>query len=134
MQQRSFMLLIALVCAFAANAQTGGGTSTSPLNPVAEVFYFHFNARCTTCRTVESEARSDVESLYGGTVSFRAVNLDDDSNAVLAEKLEVSSQTLLIVKGDKKVNITNEGFLYAVSNPEKLKSIIKEKIDELLIP
>ena len=37
----------------------------------------------------------------------------------MGEKLGVNSQTLLIVKGDQKINITNEGFLYAVSQPQK---------------
>jgi len=37
-----------------------------------------------------------------------------------------------LVKGDQKINLTNEGFLYAVTNPTKLKSIIKEKVDGLL--
>ena len=46
--------------------------------------------------------------------------------------MDVSGQTLLIVSGDTKINITNEGFMNAHSNPEKLKQIIKEKIDLLL--
>jgi hypothetical protein len=46
--------------------------------------------------------------------------------------LGVSGQTLLLVKGSKQVNLTNEAFLYAVTNPEKYKAIIKEKVDELL--
>jgi len=49
-----------------------------------------------------------------------------------AEELGVSGQTLLIVSGDIKINITNEAFMYARSKPEKLKQVIKEKIDPLL--
>jgi len=37
----------------------------------------------------------------------------------------------LVVKGNKKVNLTNEGFMYARTNPKKFKSIIKEKVDKL---
>jgi hypothetical protein len=70
--------------------------------------------------------------LYKGEVTFQAVNLDDASSKALAEKLQVSGQTLLLVKGDTKINITNEGFMYARSNPEKFKTIIKEKVDGLL--
>jgi hypothetical protein len=96
-----------------------------------EAYYFHFSSRCVTCKTVEAEAKADIESLYGGKVSFKAVNLDDEASKALAEKLQVSGQTLLLVKGNIKINITNEGFMYARSNPEKFKAVIKEKIDGL---
>ncbi|HEY9122727.1 MAG TPA: hypothetical protein VIO15_00200, partial [Bacteroidales bacterium] len=78
------------------------------------------------------EAKESIAALYGDKVSFQSVNLDEASSKALAEKLKVSGQTLLIVKGDTKINITNEGFMYARSNPEKLRSVIKEKVDELL--
>jgi len=49
-----------------------------------------------------------------------------------AEKIGVAGQTLVIVKGETKINLTNEGFMYARSNPGKLETLIKEKIDPLL--
>ena len=73
-----------------------------------------------------------MESLYDGKVSFQAINLEDDANKAIVEKLKISGQTLLLVKGDTKINLTNEGFMYAVNNPVKFKSIIKEKVDGLL--
>jgi phage portal protein BeeE len=97
-----------------------------------EAYYFHNATRCETCRTVESEAKSDLKELYGDKVTFQALNLEDKTAQTIAKKLEVSGQTLLIVKGDQKINLTNEGFLYAVTNPVKFKSIIKEKVDPLL--
>lgn len=102
-----------------------------------EVYYFHFTARCHTCRNVEAKAKESVETLYSGLVqkgkiSFQSVNLDDESSKALAQKLNVYGQTLLIVKGDTKINLTNEGFMYANSDPDKFKAIIKEKIDALL--
>ena len=122
------MMLGSLSC----NAQTNKKEATSNSSAKVEAYYFHFTGRCVTCKTVEAEAKADIESLYSGKVSFQAVNLDDASSKTLAEKLKVSGQTLLIVKGNTKINLTNEGFLYARSNPEKLKSIIKEKVDGLL--
>jgi hypothetical protein len=97
-----------------------------------EAFYFHNEARCVTCKTVEAETKADLKSLYGDQVSFTALNLEDDATTPIAKQLKVSGQTLLLVKGDKKVNITNEGFMYARTNPAKFKSIIKEKVDGLL--
>jgi len=103
-----------------------------------ETYYFHFTARCTTCKTIEAEAKKDLEALYPnqvkqGLITFQSLNLEEAPNKALAEKLGVSGQALMLVKGDQKINITNEGFLYAVSKPEKFKEIINEKVDGLMI-
>lgn len=102
-----------------------------------EVYYFHMTTRCVTCKTVEAEARKNIEILYAdqvktGKISFTALNLEEATGKSVSEKLGVNSQTLLIVKGDQKINITNEGFLYAVSQPEKFKEVIKSKVDPLI--
>jgi hypothetical protein len=138
--KRSLFIVIALVAMNfgSCNAQPAvkANVATSTGNNV-EVYYFHFTTRCNTCRTVESEAHKNVEILYAdlvksGKISFTAVNLDEANGKELGDKIGVSGQTLLIVKGDQKINITNEGFLYAVSKPDKLREIMKEKIDPLV--
>ncbi len=73
-----------------------------------------------------------LKSFYGDKIPFSSVNLDEAYGKALAKKLGVAGQTLLIVKGETKINITNEGFMYARNNPDKFKSIIKEKIDPLV--
>src|SRR5664280_1579081 len=110
------ILLITLV-GISCNAQT----NQKPASPVSkngniEVYYFHMTTRCVTCKTVEAEARKNVEMLYAdqlksGKISFNALNLEEATGKSMGEKLGVNSQTLLIVKGDQKINITNEGFL-----------------------
>lgn len=117
---------------WSCNAQTDKKDAKSYASDKVEAYYFHFTARCVTCKTVEAEAKADIENLYGGKVTFQSINLDEDSGKALAEKLQIAGQTLLIVKGDTKINITNEGFMYARSNPEKFKAIIKEKVDPLV--
>lgn len=97
-----------------------------------EAYYFHNATRCTTCKTVEAEAKADLKELYGDKVTFQALNLEEKSTDAIAKKLKVSGQTLLVVKGDKQVNLTNEGFLYAVTDPDKFKAKIKEKVDPLV--
>jgi len=97
-----------------------------------EVYYFHNTRRCATCQAVETESEKAVNELYGDKVSFQAYNLEDKTGEEKADELGVSGQTLLIVKGDEKINITNEAFMHARKNPEKLKKIIQEKIDPLV--
>lgn len=97
-----------------------------------EVYYFHFSRRCATCKTVEEVTKNAVNELYGEKVPFTAVNLDEPEGEKKGEEIGVNSQSLLIVSGDTKIDITSEGFMNARSNPDKLKQVIKEKTDPLL--
>ncbi|MEA2105412.1 MAG: nitrophenyl compound nitroreductase subunit ArsF family protein [Bacteroidota bacterium] len=96
-----------------------------------EVFYFHYTRRCATCNAVEDVTKEAIEEYYGDDVFFKSYNLDEADGKEKAEEIGISGQTLIIVNGDNKINITNEGFMNARTNPEKLKQIIKEKIDSL---
>lgn len=125
-------ILVMIMGCWSCNAQTAKKDVRPNTSDKVEAYYFHFSSRCVTCKTVEAEAKADIESLYGGKVSFQAINLDEESSKALAEKLKIGGQTLIIVKGDTKIDITNEGFMYARSNPEKFKAIIKEKVDPLV--
>lgn len=130
----ALITLIGISC----NAQTNQKSAPAVTkNGDVEVYYFHMITRCVTCRTVEAEARKNIEMLYAdqvkaGKISFTALNLEEASGKSMGEKLGVNSQTLLIVKGDQKINITNEGFLYAVSQPQKFTEVMKSKIDPLI--
>lgn len=130
--KRVFFLSFALmILSSLCNAQTSKKETASSENQF-EAYYFHNTSRCVTCKAVEAEAKADLESLYGDQVTFKVLNLEDDATKPIAEKLQVSGQTLLVVKGDKKINMTKEGFMYARTNPAKFKTIIKEKVDGLL--
>lgn len=134
MKQKSQILLIAfiLMSVFSCDAKETAKTAVPAKAGKVSAYYFHFTTRCITCKTVEAEAIADLKVLYGNKVKLQSINLDEKSGQELAEKIGVSGQTLLIVKGNTKINITNEGFMYARTNPEKFKSIIKEKVDPLM--
>lgn len=129
-----FLIIIALSLNFSCLAQTDKNNETAEVKQGdnVEVYYFHSSRRCETCKAVEDVSKTSIAELYGETVSFTGYNLDEPEAAKKAEELAVSGQTLLIVSGDTKINITNDGFMYARSNPEKLKQIIKGKIDPLI--
>jgi len=133
-----FIALLAITAISSCNAQNSTKKEVASSNSGnIEAYYFHFTSRCVTCKAVEAEAKKDIEALYpeqvkSGKITFQAINLDDSSSKEIAEKLGISGQTLLIVKGDQKINITNEGFMNARNNPDKFKEIIKEKIDKLM--
>lgn len=137
MRTIKIMLVLAFLLPLVGQAQNNQKVTKTASTDQIEVYYFHLTSRCITCKTVEAEAKQDIENLYPemvkqGEMSFQSINLEDASSKVLAEKLQISGQTLLLVKGSTQINITNEGFMYARTNPEKFKTIIKKKVDTLL--
>ena len=127
-----FGFILMLMSGLFSNAQTTKKDTQSSSSAKVEAYYFHLSTRCVTCKKVEAEAKKNLEALYGDKVTFQAINIEEDANRAIVEKLKISGQTLLLVKGETKINLTNEGFMYAMNNPEKFKSIIKEKVDGLL--
>ena len=102
-----------------------------------EVYYFHFTRRCMTCTNVENESRKAVEALYPeqvkkGEITFKSVNLDEKEGEAIGAKYKIEGQTLIIISSDKKVDLTDKGFLYANNSPEKLKAEIKKVIDGMI--
>ncbi len=97
-----------------------------------EVYYFHYTRRCPTCQSVEEVTKEALKQFYGDKIPFREMNLDKDDGKAKGKDLQISGQSLIIVQGNTIINLTNEGFMYARSNPEKLKQILKEKIDPLV--
>lgn len=102
-----------------------------------EVYYFHHTRRCATCQAVETESQKAIASLYAneikeGKVKFIGVNLDDKESDALAKKYKLEGQSLLVIGGNKIINLTDKGFMYARSKPEVLKAEIKKAVDQLL--
>ena len=107
-----------------------------PSGEKVDVYYFHFSRRCQTCLNVEKVAKESVETLYpdqvkNGAITFQSINLDEKEGADLGKKCKVEGQTLIVICGDKRVDLTDKGFLYANGNPEKLKSEIQKAVEEV---
>ncbi len=97
-----------------------------------QVYYFHATRRCATCEAVEKVTKETLAENYGAKVPFQSINREEEKENPLVKKYEISGQTLLVVKGDQVVNLTNDAFMYARTSPDKLKAKIKETIDALL--
>ena len=134
----SFMLIAPIFGCSPQKSNNKEAEITETNSDKIEAYYFHFTSRCVTCNTIEARTKENLESLYPnqikeGLITFQSVNLDEASSKPLAKKLKVSGQSLLIVKGDQRIDLTNDGFMYAVVKPEKFKEIINEKLDGLMI-
>jgi hypothetical protein len=104
-------------------------------NAVVNVYYFHNTRRCATCQTVESVTKETLEKTYPeelkkGLIIFKSLNIEDDENKALAKELDISGQALLLIKEDQRKDLTNEAFMYARSNPDKLKKEIQQFIGD----
>ena len=115
---------------------TGQGSSQEAATIIdaankVDVYYFHNARRCATCNTVEKEAQKAIQELYDGKVPFFAYNLDESNGREKSRELGVPGQALLIVGGETVINITAEAFMFARTNPDRLKEIISEKVSTL---
>ena len=132
------MLFVISMITCTANNESSKATKSSVRSvSKVEVYYFHFTRRCVTCQAVETESKKAILALYPaqvkqGKVHFTQVNLDNSGSAALAKKCAVSGQSLLVVGGGKRVDLTDKGFMYARSTPEKLKAELKKVIDPML--
>lgn len=130
--------MLMILGSFVCNAQNNKKpAATKTAAQKIEVYYFHFTRRCPTCMAVESESKKDLTILYPeqfkkGMITFKSINLDEKSSESIAEKCQASGQSLLVISGKKRTDLTSEGFMYARNTPEKLKQKIKSTIDPLL--
>ncbi|HET9571288.1 MAG TPA: nitrophenyl compound nitroreductase subunit ArsF family protein [Bacteroidales bacterium] len=111
--------------------------ATAVASGKVEVYYFHFTRRCMTCNAVEIVSKKAVEAMYpkliqSGKITFKAINLDDASSKAAAQKCGAEGQSLLVIGGGKRIDLTSQGFMYAINNPEKLKAELKKAIDPLI--
>ena len=125
--------IVCLIILFAGLSSING-QSTNEIQEEEKVivYYFHNERRCATCMNVEKVSKQFVAELYSGKVQYKVFNLDGERGKAASEKLGINVQSLLIVKADNIIDITSSAFLYAKNKPEKLKNLIKEKIDPLL--
>lgn len=128
-------LMVALFNVNAAEPQKNTAT-TVVTTPTVEVYYFHFSRRCATCQAVETESQKAISTLYpaqykSGKIIFKSINLDEAGNKALAEKCKADGQALLLLSGNKRYDLTDKGFMYARTSPEKLKKEYKKIIDPL---
>jgi len=101
-----------------------------------EVYYFHNTRRCATCQAVESVTKETLEESYpeemkNGEIIFQSLNIEDNENDAIVKALDISGQTLLFIKNDEKKDLTNDAFMYARSNPDKLKKKIQQFIGDI---
>ncbi len=98
------------------------------------VYYFHGEQRCPTCIAVGDVSSETVKAKFADNkdVSFMEVDYSTEDGEKIGDKYEIASSSLLIVSGDKVVDLTDDAFAFAKNDPEKLKQIIVDQINKML--
>ena len=128
---------ITAMFAFRTEGTEEGDKAAVSAGDKVEVFYFHLTRRCVTCQAVENVSREAVSEIYAdeikqGKVIFRALNIEDKETEPEAERAKATGQCLLVISGETRIDLTSEGFMYAKTNPDRLKEELKKAIDPLL--
>lgn len=136
----TFVVVLGLLSFYAQSCKNPTSNSSTAKTITAQnqtktdvqAYYFHATRRCATCQAVESVTKDALKEYYGNKVAFTPINREEEKDNPMIEKYKVSGQTLLIIKGDNVVNLTNDAFLNARTNPDKLKAKIKSTVDSMI--
>ena len=131
-----FLSFIVLVIGLVACQQEPAFEASEPVMPEAGqtgVYYFRTNFICETCEAIEDVVQDELTAKYAdelksGKLVFKQLNLDDKATADFALQFDVVFKSLLILKPDTVINLTNEAFLYALPNPDKLRELLDRSL------
>jgi hypothetical protein len=118
-----FLIAAVAVAAGIATLTSGGaldgdgaapGAATAAAESETIVYYFHGNARCATCKTIEAYADEAVhvafaEDLEEGALEWRVVNIDEPENRHFIEDFQLVTRSVVLAEysGGKIVRFEN---------------------------
>ncbi|HKJ41798.1 MAG TPA: nitrophenyl compound nitroreductase subunit ArsF family protein [Sunxiuqinia sp.] len=103
-------------------------TEAQPPSTKIKAYYFHFTERCTTCKAVERVSKDALKTM---SIDLKSLNIDKGNNMEIAKKVGANGQALILSNGKETINLTTDGFMYALSNPEKLISKLEAAVNQL---
>ena len=138
--KKTINILLVLLFAFSAmacnNAQSNNSDSENNSEEIkkVEVYYFHGDRRCATCKAVGDVSSKLVANKYGDNpnVEFIEINVDEPGNEELIKKFQVTGSALYVYNGTDIEDITGFAFQHARNSPNKLRNKLIELIDKNL--
>ncbi len=123
-----FMSIVLSACAQTDSPKTVPTAESDGI----EVLYFHGKERCATCIAIEKQTKQAVEELSDNRLTMRTIDISKKENESIVEKYEVAWSSLIVVKGDNVLNLTELGFSLARNNPDGFRERLKSEIKQLL--
>ncbi len=128
-------IAVIIVAVFSLQAQDKSTTE----KPKLDVYYFHGTHRCPTCLAIEEQTRKTLDESFkkemeNGIVQLHVLNLEDAENKALVEKFEIGWSSLILYQPgqDKILNLTQDAFATARSQPDAFRKELQEKIKGMI--
>ncbi len=123
-----------LLLACGSNSQT---TDTHATNDgKLHIYYFHTAKRCPTCLAIKQATEQVLQTHYtqhlGDKIIYQAVDLSDPQNTSLANYYQVAWSSLILHRDNQRIDLTQEAFAYARTEPERFLQLLNEHIQQLL--
>lgn len=123
-----------LLLACGSNSQT---TDTHATNDgKLHIYYFHTAKRCPTCLAIEQATEQVLQTHYtqhlGDKIVYQSINLSYPQNATLANYYQVAWSSLILHRDNQRIDLTQEAFAYARTEPERFLQLLNEHIQQLL--
>ena len=100
------------------------------------VYYFHTAKRCSTCLAIEQATEQVLQANYaqhlGDKIIYQAVDLSDPQNTSLANYYQVAWSSLILHRDTLRIDLTQEAFAYARTEPERFQQLLNEHIQQVL--
>lgn len=118
----------------------GSNTQTTDANIANDgklhIYYFHTAKRCPTCLAIQQVTEQVLQTNYsqhlGDKIVYQAVNLSDPQNAALANTYQVAWSSLILHRDTLRIDLTQDAFAYARTEPERFQQLLNEHIQQLL--
>lgn len=118
----------------------GSNTQTTDANIANDgklhIYYFHTAKRCPTCLAIQQVTEQVLQSNYaqhlGDKIIYQAVDLSDPQNTSLANYYQVAWSSLILHRDTLRIDLTQDAFAYARTEPERFKQLLNEHIQQLL--
>ena len=123
-----------LLLACGSNSQTIDTHATN--DGKLHIYYFHTAKRCPTCLTIEQATEQVLQANYtqhlGDKIVYQSINLSDPQNTSLANYYQVAWSSLILHRDNQRIDLTQEAFAYARTEPERFLQLLNEHIQQLL--
>ncbi|NMC98260.1 MAG: hypothetical protein GYA62_00870, partial [Bacteroidales bacterium] len=102
---------------------------------------FYATHRCASCIAIEDATKKTLDTYFAeavkqGNIKQFSINIDDEANAKLCEKYQAYGSGIYltqVLKGkETTIDLTGDGFKFALNKEDKFIEILKTNIENLL--
>ncbi len=128
------VIILLTACGRLARQESVEQTTIQAETAKVMVYYFHGKQRCKTCDAIKQITQEAIHDHFAGNEDVKFVEIDFTvkTNEALAEKYEVAWSSLIVVRGEEFVNLTDEAFSKALTDAAGLKSTVVKTISDYL--